>query len=144
VLDVSGSMRKYVEQVGNVARTALRHLRPRDRVAIMVFARDAHLRTDFTDDMSQIASEIRAAAADDSVGTATNLNDALLAASDYMEEKAGETGRKALLVLTDNMGLNYKSPDQPVIEALHASSAVMNAIVVGKGQRLSRTFPAAN
>jgi VWFA-related protein len=135
VLDVSGSMRKYVEQVGNVARTALRHLRPRDRVAIMVFARDAHLRTDFTDDMSQIASEIRAAAADDSVGTATNLNDALLAASDYMEEKAGETGRKALLVLTDNMGLNYKSPDQPVIEALHASSAVMNAIVVGKGQR---------
>jgi VWFA-related protein len=135
VFDVSGSMRKYVEQVANVARTALRHLRPKDRVAVMVFARDAQVRTEFTDDMTQVAAEIRAAAADESVGTATNINDALLAAAEYMEEKSGETGRKALLVLTDNMGLNYRSPDQPVIEALHASSAVMNAIVIGKGQR---------
>ena len=135
VFDVSGSMRKYVEQVATVARTALRHMRPKDRVGVMVFARDAHVRTEFTDDMSHVVSEIQEAAADESVGTATNLNDALLAATEYMEEKSGETGRKALLVVTDNMGLNYKSPDAPVIEALHSSSAVMNAIVVGKGQR---------
>lgn len=137
VFDVSGSMRKYVEQVAAVARESLRFLRVKDRVAVMVFARDAHIRKDFTDDMSSVASEIREAAADESVGTATNINDALLSAATYMEEKSGESGRKALLILTDNMGLNYKSPDDPVVEALHSSSTVMNAIVVGKGQRPS-------
>jgi Ca-activated chloride channel family protein len=135
LFDVSGSMRKYVEQVAAVARQALRYLRVRDRVAVMVFARDAHVRLDFTDDMPKVADEITEAASDESVGTATNINDALLTAAEYMEEKSGETGRKALLILTDNLGLNYKSPDGPVIDALHASSTVMNAIVVGKGNR---------
>jgi VWFA-related protein len=135
LFDVSGSMRKFVEQVANVARQSLRFLRPKDRVAVMVFARDTHVRKDFTDDMTEVATEIRGAASDESVGTATNLNDSLLAAAEYMEEKSGETGRKAVLVLTDNLGLNYKSPDQPVVEAMHASSTVLNAIVVGKGKR---------
>lgn len=140
LFDVSGSMRKYVEQVASVARQSLRFLRPKDRVAVMVFARDTHVRKDFIDDMSAVASEIRGAASDESVGTATNLNDALLAAAEYMEEKSGETGRKAVLVLTDNLGLNYKSPDQPVIDAMHAASTVLNAIVVGKGQRPNPQF----
>jgi Ca-activated chloride channel family protein len=135
VLDVSGSMRKYVEQVAAVAKQALGQLRIKDRVAVMVFARDAHVRLDFTDDKASVADEIHEAASDESVGTATNLNDALLAAAHYMEEKGGEEGRKSLLVLTDNLGLNYKSPDRPVIEALHNSDIVMNAIVVGKGNR---------
>lgn len=135
VLDVSGSMRKYVEQVASVAKQALRFLRPKDRVAVMVFARQAQVRAEFTEDMTAVADDIRAAASDESVGSATNLNDALLAAAKYMEQKSGETGRKALLVLTDNMGLNYRSPDEPVIDALTAGNAVMNAIVVGKGSR---------
>jgi Ca-activated chloride channel family protein len=135
LFDVSGSMRKYVEQVAAVARQALRYLRVKDRVAVMVFAREANVRLDFTEDMPKVADEIREAAADESVGTATNINDALLTAADYMEEKSGEIGRKALLILTDNLGLNYKSPDGPVIDALHASSTVMNAIVVGQGNR---------
>jgi VWFA-related protein len=137
LLDVSGSMRKYVEQVAGVARESLRFLRLKDRVAVMVFARDAHVRKDFTDDMSSVAAEIREAAADESVGTATNINDSLLTAAKYMEENAGDTGRNALLILTDNMGLNYKSADEPVIDALNSSSTVMNAIVVGKAQRPS-------
>jgi VWFA-related protein len=137
LLDVSGSMRKHVEQVADVARQSLRFLRPSDRVAVMVFARESQIRKEFTDDMNEVASEIRLAAADESVGTATNINDALLAAADYMQDKAGDAGRKALLVLTDNLGLNYKSPDEPVIASLHSSSAVMNAIVVGKANRPS-------
>ena len=86
LFDVSGSMRKYVEQVAAVARQALRYLRVKDRVAVMVFARDAHVRLDFTDDMPAVADEIHEAASDESVGTATNINDALLTAADYMEE----------------------------------------------------------
>lgn len=137
LLDVSGSMRKHVEQVANVARESLRFLRPNDRVGVMVFARDSHVRKDFTDDMNDVESEIRGAAVDETVGTATNVNDALLDAAEYMQDKSGEAGRKAILILTDNLGLNYRSPDEPVIDALHASSTVLNAIVVGKGVRPS-------
>jgi VWFA-related protein len=137
LLDVSGSMRKYVEQVATVSRQALGYLRPKDRVAVMVFARDAQLRAGFSAEMGEVASDIRAAAGDESVGTATNINDSLLTAAKYMEEKSGDAGRKAVLILTDNLGLNYKSPDEPVIEALHSSSAVLNAIVVGEGRRPS-------
>jgi VWFA-related protein len=132
LFDVSGSMRKFVEQVANVARQSLRFLRPKDRVAVMVFARDTHVRKDFHRRHDGSCHRDSWAASDESVGTATNLNDSLLAAAEYMEEKSGETGRKAVLVLTDNLGLNYKSPDQPVVEAMHASSTVLNAIVVGK------------
>ena len=135
VFDVSGSMRKFVEQVADVARQSLIYLRSNDQVGVMVFAREAYLRKDFTNNMGEIATEIREAAADESVGTATNINDALLEAAKYIEAKSGDAGRRALLVVTDNLGLNYKSPDEPVIDALHASGAVMNAIVVGKGRR---------
>ena len=41
LLDVSGSMRKHVEQVADVARRSLRFLRPSDRVAVMAFARES-------------------------------------------------------------------------------------------------------
>src|ERR1700722_19936416 len=39
LLDVSGSMQKYIDQISMEAREALDHLRPGDRVALMVFAK---------------------------------------------------------------------------------------------------------
>src|ERR1700694_56732 len=39
LLDISGSMQSYIEQIAQTARDALDHLRPADRVAIMVFAK---------------------------------------------------------------------------------------------------------
>ena len=135
LLDVSGSMRQYIEQVAAVARESLRYLRPRDRVSIMVFARDSRLHLDWTDSMSKVADEIRSAVWDETLGSGTNINDALLAAAKHIDETAGDTGRRAVLILTDNMGLNYQSPDQPVINAMVAADTVTNGIVVGKGQR---------
>jgi hypothetical protein len=53
----------------------------------------------------------------------------------YVDSAAGETGRRAILILTDNEGLNYKRPDEEVIRALGAANIVLNAIVVGRGKR---------
>jgi hypothetical protein len=72
---------------------------------------------------------------DDSLGSGTAINDAILDAAKYMQEQAGEKGRRAILILTDNMGLNYKSPDAAVLDALYAADSVFNAMVVGKAQR---------
>jgi VWFA-related protein len=135
LLDVSGSTRDYLQQIASVAREALRYLRVRDRVAIMHFARDSRVRLDFTDEMSLVVDELKRADYDENLGAGTNINDALLAAARYIDKHTEDKGRRAVLIITDNLGLNYKSPDQPVIEALNDAETVLNAIVVGKGER---------
>jgi VWFA-related protein len=138
LLDVSGSVREYIEQMAGVATQALRFLRPRDRVSIMVFARDQRVHLPWTDNVWEVTDSLKTAIYDETLGAGTNINDALLAAAKHIESTTGETGRRAVLILSDNRGLNYKSPDQPVIEAMHASDAVVNGIIVGKAERPER------
>jgi VWFA-related protein len=135
LLDVSGSTKQFIEQIADTARTALRYLRLKDRVAIMPFARETKVELPWTDDMTAVASALRDTGGDASLGAGTNINDSLLKAAKYIEETSGDKGRRAILILTDNLGLNFKSPDEPVIEAMHSADIVVNAIVVGKGRR---------
>ena len=44
-------------------------------------------------------------------------------------------GRRAILVVTDNEGLNYKSPDEAVVRAMYSAETVLSALVVRKGAR---------
>jgi VWFA-related protein len=141
LLDVSGSMRKYIEEVAAVARQALRYLRPVDRVAVMVFGRTSKVRLDFTDSPSAVADDIREAVHDESIGLATNINDALAAAAKHMDDAGGESGRRAVLIITDNEGLNEKHRDDSVIAAYEDANTVLNSIVVGNGRRPSAQPP---
>ncbi len=135
LLDVSGSMKKYVDQMAGVAREALRHLKPGDKVAVMVFSKGSMVRQDFSGDFDAVARELRNVDWDDRLGSGTAINDALVDASKYMREKAGEAGRRSIVILTDNLGLNYQSPDDRVIRSLYESDTVLNALVAGKGER---------
>jgi VWFA-related protein len=135
LIDISGSMREYIEQVAAVARESLRHLRLQDRVAVMIFAKEARVRLEWTDSHGQVAEELKQGVYDDTLGAGTNINDALLAAAKYIDSTVEPTVRRAVLILTDNRGLNYRSPDAAVIEAMNAAESVVNAIVVGRGQR---------
>jgi VWFA-related protein len=44
-------------------------------------------------------------------------------------------GRRAILIVTDNEGVNYESTDAEVVRAMFAADTVLNAIVVRKGPR---------
>jgi VWFA-related protein len=134
LLDISGSMTDYIQQVANVAEQSLKYLRKGDRVGVMIFARSTKVRLPFTDDFSTVEREIRDAVRDESVGSATEINRSLIAAAKYLDEST-ETGRKAILILTDNKGLNYQSPDDEVIRELFGADAVLNALVVGRTER---------
>jgi VWFA-related protein len=134
LLDVSGSMKKFVEQLASTAQLALRQLRPGDRVAVMIFSRGAKVRVPFTTDVEAAARDLTDAVQDDSLGMATEINRALLEAAAYLRADA-ETGRRAVLILTDNQGLNYRAPDEEVIRAFAEANAVVNAIVIGRGDR---------
>jgi VWFA-related protein len=139
LLDVSGSLSRQLDQVASQAEEALRFLKRGDRVGVMVFARSTRISEPFTTDLAEAAQAIRAAVHDDSVGSATLINPALLDAAAYMktlDSASGESpGRRAVLIITDNFSMNYRMPDDEVIHALESANTVMNAIVMGKGHK---------
>jgi VWFA-related protein len=134
LLDISGSMRQHLEPMADTARQALKHLEPGDRVAIMIFARTNKVHTEFTDNHAVIEAALREAVRDESLGAATLINPALADAVKHIEEQPAQ-GRRAVLIITDNQALHYKTPDEEVIRAFYGADTVLSAIVIGKAGR---------
>lgn len=129
VLDVSGSMGRMLRAAAATGRQALDQLAPQDEVAVFFFARRARLVEEFTRDKALAARALQQAAVESGLGAGTSLNDALLAVADYLDHQPPFSGRRALIVLTDNGGVHYRLPDEVVIRALSHVNAVVNAIV---------------
>ena len=135
VVDVSGSMARYVEQAAAASRTALQALRPGDQVGVMLFSRHTKVTMPFTAELGKVPDELKAAIRERDLGSGTQINAALLEAAKLFNEQGPPTGRRAVLILTDNLGVNYQMPDETVIRALQDANTVCNAIVVGKSRR---------
>ena len=135
LLDVSGSMQKYIDQISMEAREALDHLRPGDRVALMVFAKNTAVAQGFSDNLAETARNIGSAVKNWDVGSSTMINSAVMDAARYMEKHAGPGGRRAILILTDNLSTSYRLTDGQVIRELNKSDTVMNAIITGRAIR---------
>ncbi len=135
LLDVSGSMRPQLDQVANTARESLKSLMPGDHVAIMGFARRSAVQLEFNDNHAEVARQLRSAVNGADLGSGTLINAAVVDAAAYMAKSAPATGRRAILVITDNLSINYKVDDEAVIRALDASDTVLNSIVFGRGIR---------
>ena len=135
LLDISGSMQTYIEEMARTAREALNHLRPGDRVAIMVFAKKTAIHQGFSDNLAETARQIASAVRDWDVGTTTMINSAVVDAARYMQKHAGVEGRRAILILTDNLSTSYRLTDGQVIRELNQADTVFNAIVTGHAIR---------
>lgn len=134
LLDVSGSMRRSLMELAATARAALRPLGRRDRVAVMLFARGSAVRQLFTEDFGLVESEIANAVKPQDLGGGTAINAAVLAAAQYIGRQPA-TARRAVLIVTDNLSLNYRVPDEEVIHALYAADATLDGILIGKQKR---------
>lgn len=141
LLDVSGSMRKHVRQMAETARQALTGLHENDQVAVMAFARRSETVEDFTADRHAVEAAIRKAAEIQNLGAGTAINESLLAAAAHFQQGAATPERRAILILTDNQGLNYLCPDAKVREALLTKGIVLNAIVTQAARQSSRQNP---
>src|SRR6202049_845307 len=119
LLDISGSMQSYIEQIAQTARDALDHLRPADRVAIMVFAKKTAVHQGFSDNLAESARQIGSAVTKWDVGTTTQVNSAVVDAAHYMQAHAGPGGRRAILILTDNLSMSYQLTDGQEIRELN-------------------------
>ena len=135
LLDVSGSMQPVIEQISQTAREALDHLQPADRVAIMVFARKTALHQEFSDNLAESARQIAGAVKNWDVGATTQINSAIVDAAHYMDQNASPGGRRAILILTDNLSTSFQLTDGQVIRELDKADTVFNAIVTGRAIR---------
>lgn len=129
VLDVSGSMGRMLRAAAETGRKALEQLSPQDQVAVFFFARRPRLQQELTSETVLAARALMEAAVESGLGAGTSLNDALLEAAAYLEKLPSFSGRRALIVLTDNGGVHYQLPDETVVRALSRVNAVVNAIV---------------
>ncbi|MDQ6760753.1 MAG: VWA domain-containing protein [Acidobacteriota bacterium] len=135
LLDISGSMQRWIERISAVAREALGYLRPGDRVALLVFGKRMEVHQDFSDNLAESARQISSVVQNHDVGAGTAINVSIAAAADYMKKNVRPEGRRAILILTDNLSLSYQFADQQVVRSLYGSDTVLNAIVVGRGIR---------
>jgi len=135
LLDVSGSMQKYIDEISMEARQALDHLRPGDRVALMVFAKSTAVAQGFSDNLVDTARKIGGSVRNWDVGSSTMINSSIVDAAHYMEKHAGPGGRRAILILTDNLSTSYRLTDGQVIRELNKADTVLNAIITGRAIR---------
>ncbi len=135
LLDVSGSMQKFIDEIATEAREALDHLRPGDRVSLMVFAKGTAVAQGFSDNLAETARNIGSAVKSWDVGTSTMINSAVMDAAHYMEKHAGPGGRRAILILTDNLSTSFRLTDGQVIRELNKADTVLNAIIIGRAIR---------
>ena len=138
LLDISGSMRKHIQQMSETATDALRYLSPGDRVGIMTFGVRTNVHFDLFDNHAEVARQLKTAVDDqEKVGFGTAINAAVIEASRHLEE-SGTQGRRSILMVTDNLGLNYRANDELTIGYLLKADTVFNAIVIGRGIRPDR------
>ena len=142
LLDVSGSMHRSLMELAATARGALRPLQPSDRVAVMLFAREAAVRQPFTADFGLVASNIAGAVNASDLGSGTAINAAIVSAAGYLRGQPS-AARRAVLIVTDNLSLNYRLPDEEVIRALYAVDTTLDAILIGKQRRPDAPRPGA-
>lgn len=142
LLDVSGSMRRSLEDMANSARAALHQLHGGDRVAVMLFARRTDVMRELTADFVVVEDDLRDAVRVNNLGSSTLINPSIVAGAQWIARQE-KRGRRAILIVTDNEGLNYQINDETVLRELYQADTVLNAIVVRKGNRPKPPKPGA-
>jgi len=97
VIDRSGSVAPYIDELRRVAYRALQQLKPGDQVALFSFAGTVERLEDLTTDRRQIADGIARIRA----GGSTDIIDALFDAVAYLAKVAPER-RRAVILVSDN------------------------------------------
>jgi VWFA-related protein len=134
LLDVSGSMWRSLGEMAATTHAALSQLHEGARVAVMEFAQRAQVMQPFTDDFRSVQTRILDTIYKQTLGRGTLINESLVSAAQYVKTE-GATGRRAILIVTDNEGSQYQVKDQDVIRAMDAADAVLYALVVREGGR---------
>lgn len=131
LLDTSDSMQIVMQRVAETTRTALSALQPGDRAAVMSFDCDAGLIADFTGDFAVaqqvIADRVRAG----NFMGCSRIQKALSDAATPFRWQGPATGRRAVVVVTDDAG---SDPFAGAARSLWAVDAVALGVIVNRRQ----------
>jgi len=139
LLDTSGSMQRWIAELADIANTALRQLRQGDRVAVVAFSGSTQIEQPLTTDMNSVAEAIKQAATNGPVDGGTDINDAMQNTAEYLisfakKEQAVAPGvlgrRRAIVVITDNLGFSYHAPKKSVVAQLYRANTVVYGLVI--------------
>jgi Ca-activated chloride channel homolog len=128
VLDLSDSIGPFLGPLRDAADTALSALKPEDQVALFTFSTEAQLRVPFTKDKSRIAEQINGF----KVGGATNINDGIFVAAQYLLT-APPNGRRVIILISDDVGTSAggQGTKDIVTETIAADSVLYNLKIPG-------------
>lgn len=134
LLDMSGSVQKHLQQIADIASSALDRLQPEDQVAVMLFGRNTWIAQAFTNQHEDIAAAIDMKSAGEApVGSGTRIFAAVKAAAQYIaSQEPAPLRRRAILIVTDNDGMSYDVHKGATVRALYDAKAGLDAIVVGR------------
>jgi VWFA-related protein len=126
LLDISGSMRKAGELARMAAADALGKLHVRDRVSVVVFNTRQYLIAPLSSDWALIQKELAFIPWDRPGGTV--LNQSVYATAKYLRSHARPDARRAIVMVTDNVGRRAIS-DAMVRDELWEADAVFNLLL---------------
>jgi VWFA-related protein len=128
VLDLSDSIGPFLGPLRDAATTTLAALKPEDEVALFTFSTEAELSVPLTRDKNKIAEQISTFKA----GGATNINDGIFVASEYLLKNAPK-GRRVIILISDDVGTDAggQGTRDIVTETIAADAAVYNLKIPG-------------
>jgi VWFA-related protein len=129
LFDVSGSMRAVVEKVAAAAREGLHELRQGDRVSVMVFNSHSQVISPFTEDLDAVERTIHDDVLGGRFGGGTLIQSAVDdAALRFLHEKKTQR-RRAVLIVTDNIGMRTRREDS-VVKDFWEADAILSGLIV--------------
>ncbi len=128
VLDLSDSIEPFLGPLRDAATVALSALKPDDEVALFTFATEAELRLPLTRNKRKVADEINKFEA----RGATNINDGIFVAAEYLLKNA-PSGRRVIILISDDVGTDAggQGTRDIVTETIAADSVLYNLKVPG-------------
>ncbi len=128
VIDRSGSVIPYMDEIRSAAYETLQQLKPGDRVVLFTFAEDTDRLTDLTTDRRRVAERI----ARIRPGGGTNILDALHVANQYLS-LAAPKDRRAIVLVSDNQATvrGVASQDRVIRQALESETVIYSVKTPG-------------
>jgi len=129
LFDISGSMRGVVQEVADAARQGLHELQPGDRVSVMVFNSGSREIAPFTEDLDAVGRTIQNDVLGLNFGGGTLIQAAVSDAAMRFRREPHTERRRAVLIITDNMGRRTRR-EASVVEEFWESDAILSGLIV--------------
>ncbi len=128
VLDLSDSIGPFIDPLRDAAASTLASLKAEDEVALFTFSTEAQLSVPLTKDKTKISEKIGSFR----VGGATNINDGIFVAAEYLLKESPK-GRKVIILISDDVGTDAggQGTRDIVTETTAADATVYNLKIPG-------------